>query len=82
MFGPTAHQLRDFDVMVYEDDPATNPSAAGSLCIRYCGQMATGVTQELVCNDGPIRGRYIQVKNTAGQYLALCELQVMAVPAA
>ena len=66
-------------MIVYEDDPGTNPSAPETLCIRYSGYMATGVTQELVCNNGPIRGRYVQVKNTAGAQVALCELQVMAV---
>ena len=81
MFPPTAQRLRDFDVHVHTENPATNQSASGALCFHYDGPMGAGVTEELVCCRGPMRGRFVRVTNTPGEILTLCEVQVMAVPA-
>ena len=81
LFDSTAHRLQDFDIHVYVQDPATNPSASGALCAHHDGPMGSAETKELVCCDGPIRGRFVRIANTPGQYLTLCEVQVMAVPA-
>ena len=81
VFLPTADRLRDFDIHVYTDDPATNPDAQGTLCMHHHGSFGEGVTAELTCCYGPIRGRFVRVTNTAGEGLTLCEVQVMAVPA-
>ena len=77
----TAERLRDFDVHVYTEDPETNPTATGTLCWHYDGQAGDGETEELVCCDGPIRGRFVRMTNAPGFSLTLCEVQVMAVPA-
>ena len=65
---------------VYTDDPAANPSAQGTLCTHYDGQMGDGETEELTCDNGPITGRFVRVTNTPAQYLSLCEVKVMAMP--
>ena len=78
-FDSTGERLRDFDVHVYMENPMINPSAPGTLCIHYDGPMAGGVTEKLICSNGPIRGRFVRVTNTPGEPLLLCEVQVMAV---
>ena len=80
-FDYTGHRLRDFDVHVYTENPSSNPSALGNLCSHYDGPMGGDVAEELVCCNGPIRGRYVRVTNTPSEYLTLCEVQVMSVPA-
>ena len=77
-FVSTDERLQDFDVYVYDEDPLTSPS--GTLCIHHDGPMGRGVTEELTCDNGPIRGRFVRVVNTPGRVLTLCEVQVMAVP--
>ena len=81
MFDQPGERLRDFDIHIYTEDPAANPSMSGTLCIHYDGIFGAGETEDMICRNGPIRGRYVRVTNTPGESLSLCEVQVMAVPA-
>ena len=79
LFNSSGWRLRDFDIHTYTENPEINSSAPGTLCIHYDGPMADGVTEELVCSNGPIRGRFVRVTNSPGEPLVLCEVQVVAV---
>ena len=80
MFESTVTRLRDYDIDVYTDDPAANQSVTGTLCSHYDGPMEMGTTEERVCTNGPISGRFVRVTNAPGEVLSLCEVQVMVEP--
>ncbi|KAK7096310.1 hypothetical protein V1264_005617 [Littorina saxatilis] len=73
-------RLHDFDVDVYDKDPEVYPGASFTRCYHYVGVMPAGVTEELVCDNKPIVGRVVRITDAPGEYLTLCEVQVMAVP--
>ncbi|KAK7116128.1 hypothetical protein V1264_001867 [Littorina saxatilis] len=75
-----ADRLHDFDVDVYDKDPEMYPDATAQRCYHYVGSIPTGATEDLVCENRPIRGRVVRVTNAPGYVLSLCEVQVMAVP--
>ncbi|XP_070203106.1 fucolectin-6-like [Littorina saxatilis] len=75
-----AKRLHDFDVDVYDKDPEMYPNATAQRCYHYVGSMPSGATEELVCENRPICGHVVRVTNAPGEFLTLCEVQVMAVP--
>jgi hypothetical protein len=77
----TAEKLRMVDISVYDMDPNQNPSAPSRLCFHYGDTMKAGVNV-INCYGGSVPGQYVRITNVAGEALTLCEVQILAVPAA
>ena len=76
-----ADQTTNLRVSLTDTDPQTDPPTLTNYnqCTYNHGILDPGVTTELMCDNGPVAGRYLIIQSeTAFGFLTLCEVQVFA----